>query len=73
MTEPRTGPNLNRRTFLGASLAAGAVVSATGVLSACATGGNKSSNGGAAGTKSTTYPLGVKPDAPRDVYKEHIF
>jgi N-acetylglucosamine transport system substrate-binding protein len=66
MTEPRTGPNLNRRTFLGASLAAGAVVSATGVLSACATGGNKSS-GGASGAKSTTNPLGVKETAPLDV------
>jgi N-acetylglucosamine transport system substrate-binding protein len=66
MTEPRTGPDLNRRTFLGASLAAGAVVSASGVLAACATGGNKSS-GGASGAKSTTNPLGVKETAPLDV------
>lgn len=67
MTEPRTGPDLNRRSFLQVGLAAGAVASASGVLAACATGGDKKSNGGAKGTTSTSNPLGVKADTPLDV------
>jgi N-acetylglucosamine transport system substrate-binding protein len=64
-SSPEPTPDLSRRTLLRQAAAVGLLaVPASGLLSACATSGGKTSGSGA---KSATNPLGVKEDAELDV------
>jgi N-acetylglucosamine transport system substrate-binding protein len=60
---------VSRRAFLRRAAAAGVlVVPAGAVLSACATSGGGGNQNVGTTKKSTSNPLGVKPDAPLDVF-----
>ena len=62
-------PSLNRRTLLGRAAAAGVLaVPSAGLLSACLSGGDDDKPDQAEGQKSADNPVGIKEDAPLEVY-----